>query len=67
MRTALVFLRFGRTSSWNCHLARLLISYTCTITIVTLITRNINLTNPLNPSPIHSKDGAVSLQELRLS
>ncbi|EAG5529266.1 hypothetical protein DA814_11385 [Listeria monocytogenes] len=65
MRTALVFLRFGRTSSWNCHLARLLISYTCTI--VTLITRNINLTNPLNPLPIHSKDGAVLLQKLRLS
>ncbi|EAC5555392.1 hypothetical protein C7K54_11920 [Listeria monocytogenes] len=65
MRTALVFLRFGRTSSWNCHLARLLISYTCII--VTLITRNINLTNRLNSPPIHSTDGAVSLQELRLS
>ncbi|EAD2030141.1 hypothetical protein Y843_03115 [Listeria monocytogenes] len=65
MRTALVFLRFGRTSSWNCHLARLLISYTCII--VTLITRNINLTNRLNSSPIHSKDDAVLLQEFRLS
>ncbi|EAG9220929.1 hypothetical protein CRD70_14715 [Listeria monocytogenes] len=65
MRTALVFLRFGRTSSWNCHLARLLNSYTCTI--VTLIPRNINLTNQLNSSPIHSKDDAVLLQELQLS
>ncbi|PDK42238.1 hypothetical protein AFZ32_05450 [Listeria welshimeri] len=65
MRTALVFLRFGRTSSWNCHLARLLISYTCII--VTLITRNINLTNPLNPSPIHSKVDAVLHRELPLS
>ncbi|EAF0643713.1 hypothetical protein CEQ54_07265 [Listeria monocytogenes] len=65
MRTALVFLRFGRTSSWNCHLARLLISYTCTI--VTLITRNINLTNPLNSSPIHSKDDAVLLLALPLN
>ncbi|AQP75280.1 hypothetical protein E1X98_03330 [Listeria monocytogenes] len=65
MRTALVFLRFGRTSSWNCHLARLLISYTCII--VTLITRNINLTNRLNSSPIHSKDDAVLLLALPLS
>ncbi|HAC4823719.1 TPA_asm: hypothetical protein GZT03_09440 [Listeria monocytogenes] len=65
MRTVLVFLRFGRTSSWNCHLARLLISYTCII--VTLITRNINLTNRLNSSPIHSKDDAVLLLALPLS
>ncbi|AQP60834.1 hypothetical protein C6S32_13370 [Listeria monocytogenes] len=65
MRTALVFLRFGRTSSWNCHIARLLISYTCII--VTLITRNINLTNRLNSSPIHSKDDAVLLLALPLS
>ncbi|EAD2414314.1 hypothetical protein SH24_04465 [Listeria monocytogenes] len=65
MGTALVFLRFGRTSSWNCHIARLLISYTCII--VTLITRNINLTNRLNSSPIHSKDDAVLLLALPLS
>ncbi|EAE6690516.1 hypothetical protein BGM57_14115 [Listeria monocytogenes] len=65
MRTALVFLRFGRTSSWNCHIARLLIS--CTCIIVTLITRNINLTNRLNSSPIHSKDDAVLLLALPLS
>ncbi|EAE8347756.1 hypothetical protein BOQ23_12605 [Listeria monocytogenes] len=65
MRTALVFLRFGRTSSWNCHLARLLISYTCII--VTLITGNINLTNLPSPSPIHSKDDAVLLLALPLS
>ncbi|PZF87597.1 hypothetical protein EOS99_12725 [Listeria ivanovii] len=57
MRTTLVFLRFGRTSSWNCHLARLLNCYTCTI--VTLNPRNINIPNQLNLAPIHLKVDVV--------
>ncbi|MBM5595722.1 hypothetical protein D8Y16_00925 [Listeria seeligeri] len=61
MRTTLVFLRFGRTSSWNCHFARLLNCYTCTI--VTLNSRNINITNRLNLLPNHSKASAVSVLE----